>query len=156
MANEHDRKKLDATTIASVASEMAEPRMSASVRKTLGTPAAATVPFHLDQGVSNRSTEEYGVVRQVYEKDGVTMYKVWVPETPNSLRWGHFVSDWAESVLELSDKLASESARLPTEVKKICLFIEWKTTLMSVHVHWISSNDWRITLLDLSQPFSAT
>jgi hypothetical protein len=31
------------------------------------------------------------------------------------LRWGHFVSDWAESVLELSDKLASESARLPTE-----------------------------------------
>jgi hypothetical protein len=116
MANQHDRKKLDAATLACVASEMAEPRMPASVREALGTPAAATFPFHLDQGVSNRSTKEYGVVRQVYEKDGVTMYKVWVPETPNSLRWGHFVSDWAESVLALSDKLTSESARLPTEV----------------------------------------
>jgi hypothetical protein len=116
MANEHHRKKLEAATIASVASEMAEPRMSASVRKTLGTPAAATVPFQLDQGVYNRSTKEYGVVRQVYEKDGVTMYKVWVPQTPNSLPWGHFVSDWAESVLELSDKLGAGSASLPTEV----------------------------------------
>jgi hypothetical protein len=33
------------------------------------------------------------------------MYKVWLPATPQLLRWGHFVSDWAEDVLELSDNV---------------------------------------------------
>jgi hypothetical protein len=42
------------------------------------------------------------------------MYKVWLPATPNTLRWGRFVSDWAEGVLEPWDKIASESARWPT------------------------------------------
>jgi hypothetical protein len=99
MANE---KHSDDVTLVEVAKEMAEPRMSASARKALGTSASANRPFRFDEGVYNRNTKEYGVVRQVYEKDGVTMYKVWLPATPNSLRWGHFVSDWAEGVLEPS------------------------------------------------------
>jgi hypothetical protein len=110
MANEHDRNDLDDATLASVAKEMDEPRMTASVRKTLRTPAASTRPFRLNEGVHNRNTKEHGLVRQVYEKDGVTMYKVWLPATTNSLRWGYFVSDWAEGVLEPSDNVLVKSA----------------------------------------------
>ena len=104
MANKHDTIHLNEVTLASVAAAMAKCRMTASVRKTLGT-FAANCLFHPDECVYNRDTKEHGLVMQAYEKDGVTMYKVWLPATPNSLRWGHFVSDWAEDVLELSDNV---------------------------------------------------
>ena len=105
MANKNDRDHPNEVTLASVTEEMAESRMTVSVRKTLGTSAAANCLFRPDEGVYNRDTKEHGLVMQAYEKDGVTMYKVWLPATPNSLRWGHFVSDWAEDVLELSDNV---------------------------------------------------
>jgi hypothetical protein len=104
MVDENNKGDLYAATLARVTKEMNEPRMVASVRKTPGTSASATRPFRFDEGVYNRNTKEHGLVRQVYEKDGVTMYRVWLPATTDSLRGGHFVSDWAESVLEPSDK----------------------------------------------------
>jgi hypothetical protein len=119
MANENDKNHLYDAILARVAKKMNEPRLAASVRETLETSAAATRRFRFDEGVYNRNTKEDGMVRQVYEKDGVTMYRVWLPATTDPLRGGHFVSDWAEGVLEPSEKVVSESAPLPTEVGKI-------------------------------------
>ena len=112
MTNKNSRSHLNELTLASVIREMAGPRMTASVRKILGTSAAADCPFRRKEYVYNRDTKEHGLVRQVYERAGVTMYKVWVPLTPDLLRWGHFVSDWAESVLELSDDVLLKAARV--------------------------------------------
>jgi hypothetical protein len=61
--------------------------------------------FRLDQCVYNRDTKEHGLIREVYEQYGVIVYVVWIPATPHSLRFGHHVSDWAETVLEPSDKV---------------------------------------------------
>jgi hypothetical protein len=113
MANTNGRNQLDEATFASVAGEMAKPRMTASVRKTLGIFSAANCLFCPDDCVYNRDTKEHGLVKQVYERDGVTMYKVWLPATLELLRWGHFVSDWAEGVLDLSDNVLLRSDRLP-------------------------------------------
>ena len=110
MANENGTNQLDEATFASVAGEMSKPRMTASVRKTLGT-FSANCLFRRHECVYNRDTKEHGLVKQVYEKNGVTMYKVFLPATPQLLRWGHFVSDWAEDVLELSDNVLLRSAR---------------------------------------------
>jgi hypothetical protein len=108
MANKNDAIHLNEVTLASVAAEMAKCRMTASVRKILGT-FAANCRFRADECVYNRDTKEHGLVKQVYERDGVTMYKVFLPATPQLLRWGHFVSDWAEDVLELSDNVLLRS-----------------------------------------------
>ena len=112
MAKKNGTKQLDEATFASVAGEMSKPRMTASVRKTLETLAANGL-FRPDECVYNRDTMEHGLVKQVYKKDGVTMYKVWLPATLELSRWGHFVSDWAEGILELSDNVLLRSARLP-------------------------------------------
>ena len=80
MANENGTNQLDEATFASVAGEMSKPRMTASVRKTLGT-FSANCLFRRHECVYNRDTKEHGLVKQVYEKDGVTMYKVWLPAT---------------------------------------------------------------------------
>jgi hypothetical protein len=65
MANENDKNHLYDAILARVTKEMDQPRMSACVRETLGTPAATTRPFRLNEGISHRNTKEYGVVRQV-------------------------------------------------------------------------------------------
>jgi hypothetical protein len=107
MPDENNKDDPYAAILARVTNEMGQPRMAASVRETLETSAAATRRFRFDEGVYNRNTKEHGLVRQVYEKDGITMYKVWLPATTDPLRGGHFVSDWAESVLEPSDTVHS-------------------------------------------------
>jgi hypothetical protein len=111
MDNKNGRDRLHERTLAHVAQEMAEPLMTAAVWKTLGKFAAANCLFRTDDCVYNQNTKEHGLVRQVYERDGVTMYKVWLPATPGSMQWGHLVSDWAEGVLELSDNLLLRSNR---------------------------------------------
>ena len=113
MANEQHKENRDNLTLAEVAKEMNEPRMAASVRKTLGTSAVPNRPFRPDDCVYNRDTKEHGLVKQVYEKDGITMYQVWLPATLELLRWGHFVSDWAEDVLDLSDNVLLRSTCSP-------------------------------------------
>ena len=115
MADESHRNNLDDVAFGGVAEEMAASRTAAPVRKTPGTPAAANCQFRVEDCVYNRNTKEHGLVRQIYEMDGVTMYKVWLPASPNLLRWGHFVSDWAEGVLELSDNMLLRSAPVKAE-----------------------------------------
>jgi hypothetical protein len=111
MADKDNTTQLNAVTLASVGAEMGKCRMTASVRRTLGT-FAANCLFRPDECVYNRNTKEHGQVKQAYEKDGITMYQVWLPATPQLLGWGHFVSDWAEDVLELSDNVLLRSARV--------------------------------------------
>ena len=42
-------------------------------------------------------------VRRVYETNGATMYEVAVPMHGDGWTSGHYISDWAEDVLRLSD-----------------------------------------------------
>jgi hypothetical protein len=115
MADENDKNNLDDVALGGVAEEMAESRTAAPVRKTPRTRAAANSQFRVEDSVYNRNTGEHGLVRQVYQMDGITMYKVWLAAGPGLLRWGHFVSDWAEGVLELSDNLLLRSVPVNTE-----------------------------------------
>jgi hypothetical protein len=89
------------------------PRMTASSRNTARTSASGSCRFRLEQWVYNLDTKEHGLVRNVYKKDGVIMYKAWLPVAPNLLHWGHFVSDWAEGVLEPVDEVLPHSGRFP-------------------------------------------
>jgi hypothetical protein len=111
--NEKHKKHSDDVTLAEVTREMNEPRIPASVRKVLETSVPVNCRFRTEDCVYNRDTKEHGLVKQAYDKESIIMYEVWLPATPNSLRWGHFVSDWAEDILEPSDKLLVPSARLP-------------------------------------------
>ena len=62
-----------------------------------------TGKFRFRACVYNVNTKEDGAIRKAYETNGVTMYEVSVPM--NSYEWasGHYISDWAEDVLQLSN-----------------------------------------------------
>ena len=67
----------------------------------------APAKFGIGVQVHNRDTKEDGLVRRVYQADsGETMYEVAVPAGPNTWPGSHYVSDWAESRLKLSDNAA--------------------------------------------------
>src|ERR1700722_18067046 len=99
MTNANDQNRLNKKNLARVSKEMDGPRMPEAVRKVLESVVTTNPKFRPDDCVHNRTTKEYGLVREAYEKDGVTMYEVWLPATPDLLRWGYHVSDWAEGVL---------------------------------------------------------
>jgi len=92
---------------------MAGPRMTESVRRILAKSARANVSFRPNQWVYNRNTKEEGLVRRVYENDGITMYRVWLLAGTVSLAWGYVVSDWAEGVLESSKNVAAVGSFFP-------------------------------------------
>jgi hypothetical protein len=105
MRNEKHKNHPEEATRAEVTKEMNKPRMTASARKTLELSAAAIRPFHANECVYNRETKEHGLIRDAYEKNGVIMYEVRIPASPDSLKRRFFVSDRAEGVLEPSDKI---------------------------------------------------
>jgi hypothetical protein len=91
------------TTLAEVQKEMAQPRRAASVRNNREL-------FMIEQfreGVllHNPKTQEDGLVKRVYQSDGKTKYEVWVPVRPDTWLSGHYVSDWSEIKLELSENV---------------------------------------------------
>jgi hypothetical protein len=101
------------TTLADVKKEMAQPRRPASVRNM---EIFMIEKFREGALLRNRKTKEDGLVMRVYQSDGGTMYEVWVPVRPDSWLSGHYVSDWAEIKLELSDNVnlkASEQYEKP-------------------------------------------
>jgi hypothetical protein len=104
MVKEKHTNQPDGGTLAELTKETNRPRTTASVRKAQELSAAATRPVHPNECVYNRETKEYGLIRQVHEKNGLVMYEVRIPAIPDSLKWGFFVSDWAEAALEPSDK----------------------------------------------------
>jgi hypothetical protein len=111
--NKFDRNHKDPTSVSGDAKEPAKFATHGSAWKALDISVPANCRFRTEDWVYNRDTNEHGLIRLVYEKDGVIMYEAWLPATPNSLRWGHFVSDWAEGVLEPSDRIPGPSACLP-------------------------------------------
>jgi hypothetical protein len=106
LASKSDKYLVHDVARASVREAMTGPRMTASSRRTARTSASVNCRFRPEQWVYNRSTKEHGLIRHVYRKDGVTMYKAWLPARPDLLHWGHYVSDWAECVLERADNVA--------------------------------------------------
>jgi hypothetical protein len=91
------------TTLAEVQKEMAQPRRAASVRKNRE--IFVTEKFREGAFLYNPKTKEDGRVTRVYQLDGQTMYEVWVPVRPNTWISGHYVSDWSEIKLKLSDNV---------------------------------------------------
>jgi hypothetical protein len=89
------------TTLAAVRKEMALPRQSASVRNR--NEIFVTENFGEGTLLHNPQTHEDGLVKRVYQTNGQTMYEVWVPIRLDTWLSSYFVSDWAESNLELSD-----------------------------------------------------
>ena len=59
--------------------------------------------FQIKDLVYNVNTKEDGAVRRVYETNGVTMYEVAVPKRGDAWAPDHYISDWAEDVLQLSN-----------------------------------------------------
>ena len=102
MVDKKNEKRLRDATLASVVKEMAKPRLASSARKARGSFMTIHALFRKGDLLHNHATKEDGSVRRIYEKNGLTMYEVWVPRRANSWKLGHDTSDWAESVLDLS------------------------------------------------------
>jgi hypothetical protein len=79
---------------------MAEPRLSASVRRIIEEAMTAHAKFSIGVLLHNRNTNEDGWVERVYEVGGAVMYEVSIPAT----LFTYNTSDWVESPLELSGK----------------------------------------------------
>jgi hypothetical protein len=101
---------------------MAQPRRTASVRKDME--KLVTEKFREGVLLHNPQTKEDGLVSRAYHSDGQTMYEVWVPVKPDTWALGHYISNWVESKLELSDngKLKSSDPRrtLTFRIGQVC------------------------------------
>lgn len=82
---------------------MSKPRLSASVREDVAkSPMTADAKFRKGELLHNRNTNEDGLVKTVYQVGEVFMYEVAVPVIRDSWGKSFYISDWAESPLELS------------------------------------------------------
>jgi hypothetical protein len=102
MIDEKNKRRLRDATLVRVVKEMAKPRLASSARKVWESFVTIHPLFHKGDLLHNHSTKEDGSVRRVYQSDGLTMYEVWVPRRANSWKLGRDISNWAESVLDLS------------------------------------------------------
>src|SRR5580692_7344441 len=99
----NNKKHPDENELSSVAKEMAKPRLAASVRESIReSPMTADAKFRKGELLHNRNTNEDGLVKRVYEFGDVFMYEVAVPVIRDSWANSYYISDWAESTLELS------------------------------------------------------
>jgi hypothetical protein len=108
----HMNPKEDEATLSSVVKRMAKPRLASSVREGIGKNSCGGHPkFRIGVLLRNRNTKEDGLVTRVYQLVGraETMYEVAVPVLRDAWASGHYVSDWAESTLELSDNAILKS-----------------------------------------------
>jgi hypothetical protein len=114
MGNRND-KDLGKATLDSVIKEMSKPRLAASVREGIGKTETTHGKFSVGALLHNRNTKEDGLVTRAYQPGarGDTMYEVAVPILLNIWAGGHYVSDWSESTLELSDNMTLKSADEP-------------------------------------------
>jgi hypothetical protein len=112
LASKNERYQVRDLALAGTGQRTSARQMTTPARHCSRTAAGANCRFRPEQWVYNRDTKEHGLVRRVYKRDGVTMYKAWLPATPDLLHWGHFVSDWAEGVLERADDVLRRSHRL--------------------------------------------
>jgi hypothetical protein len=115
MGYKRDKEHLGETTLSSVMKEMAKPRLAASVREGIGKTPTTRGRFGLGALLYNRNTKEDGLVTSAYQHGagGDVMYEVAVPILLNIWACGHYVSDWSESTLDLSDNVTLKSADKP-------------------------------------------
>jgi len=74
----------------------------------------AHAKFRMGELLHNRNTNEDGLVKRVYQVGGGgIMYQVAVPVVRDTWAGNHYVSDWAESVLELSQNACLKSSDTP-------------------------------------------
>ena len=69
------------------------------------------VNFQLKDLVYNRNTNEDGIIRRIYETNGVAMYEVAVPQKRDTWAAGYYISDWAQDVLQVSNNELLKSSR---------------------------------------------
>ena len=87
--------------------EMANPRLAASLREGIEKAlVAAHAKFRVGLLLHNRNIRDDGFVMKVHQlaECGDLMYAVAVRVQADTWAGGHYVSDWAESTLESSDK----------------------------------------------------
>jgi hypothetical protein len=102
----NNNKEQGKATLDSVMKEMSKPRLATSVREGIGKTATTRGKFPVGALLHNRNTKEDGLVRSVYQLGGDSadiMYEVAVPIRLNTWVYGHYVSDWVQGALGLSD-----------------------------------------------------
>ena len=114
LVHKQTKKHLDKKALSSVAQEMAKPRLAASVREGIEkSPMTADAKFRKGELLHNHNTNEDGLVTRVYELEGAITYEVAVPVLRDTWAGSHYVSDWDESVLELSRNAKLNSSDKP-------------------------------------------
>ena len=114
MVHKQTKKHLDEKALSNVAQELAKPRLAASVREGIEkSPLTADAKFRKGELLHNHNTNEDGLVTRVYELEGAITYEVAVPVIRDTWAGSHYVSDWAESVLELSRNAKLNSSDKP-------------------------------------------
>jgi hypothetical protein len=94
--------------------EMSKPRLAASVREGVGkSPMTAEAKFRKGELLHNCNTNEDGLVTRVYDFEAAITYEVAVPVLRDTWAGSHYVSDWDESVLELSRNTHLKSSDKP-------------------------------------------
>jgi len=73
----------------------------------------AEAKFRKGELLHNHNTNEDGLVTMVYELEGAITYEVAVPVLRDTWAGSHYVSDWDESVLELSRNAKLNSSDKP-------------------------------------------
>jgi hypothetical protein len=118
MSHTNTKEHRDEAILSSVMKEMAKPRLAASVREGIAkTSYDFHAKFHIGLLLHNRNTKEDGLVTRVYQPADCrkTMYEVAVPILPDTWAGRHYVSDWAESNLELSRNTILKSDKSPLQ-----------------------------------------
>ena len=114
MVHKNTKKHLDEDALSTVKKEMSKPRLAASVREGIGKSLmTAHAKFRMGELLHNHNTNEDGLVTRVYEVGGGIAYEVAVPIVRDTWAGSHYISDWAESVLELSRNARLKSSRMP-------------------------------------------
>ena len=94
---------------------MAKPCLAASARDDFENPAIAFANFGIGVQVHNRNTKEDGLVRRCTKgTQSEIMYEVTVPAGPDTWAGLHYVSDWTEGNLSLSDSATLKTVNRPT------------------------------------------
>jgi hypothetical protein len=112
--DKNTKKHPDEKALSSVEKGMSEPRLAASIREGIEkNPMTADAKFRKGELLHNHNTNEDGLVKRVYQFGDVFMYEVAVPVIRDSWANSFYISDWAESTLELSRNTHLKSSGKP-------------------------------------------
>jgi hypothetical protein len=114
LGDKNTTKHPDEKALSSLENEISKPRLAASVQKAVGQSAMTPdAKFRKGELLHNHNANEDGLVKRVYQFGDVFMYEVAVPVMPDSWANSFYISDWAESTLELSSNAHLKSSGKP-------------------------------------------